>query len=39
MNNIAPRSRADRDAQSLKDNIEKNYINKRTGYEARNVSA
>jgi hypothetical protein len=39
MNNIQPRSREDRDALNQKDKVEKDYINKRNGWEARNISA
>ncbi len=39
MNNIQPRSREDRDALNQKDKVEKDYINKRNGWESRNISA
>ncbi len=38
MNNIPPRSRAERDSLSQKDRIEKDYIDHRNKFEARNIS-
>ena len=38
MNNIPPRSRAERDSLSQKDRIEKDYIDQRNSHEARHIS-
>ena len=39
MNNIIPRSRADRDALNQKDKKEKDGIDRRSGWEARHINA